>query len=388
MPVRVTRMAAGKKVGRDLRLDFFRGLGLLFIFVDHIPENAFSYLTLANFVFCDAAEIFVFLSGYAAALVFGREAMREGNAYAMAQVLKRCWTLYVAHIFLFVIYTAQVSWTAQRFENSLFIEEMQVASFLDEPHVAILQALLLAHQPLFMNILPLYIVLLTGFAIALPLMRHAGWGFVAASAVVYAIVPFVEVNLRAYPDGVWFFNPFAWQFLFIIGMACGWRAGVLDAPVRVQRPVYLAAAAFLIVIVPIRAWISIGYFFDGVPPSFAELTYQFANKTDLGPLRLASFLALAIVIVGTVPRTAAWLEGRIAGAVVLCGQHSLQVFCLGIFLSVTAHSLLLEFGYSIGVQAIVTFGGCLLLLGAARVLSWSKERKAVRVGVPRDGGGG
>ena len=148
-------MAARQGSVRDLRLDFFRGLGLLFIFVDHIPNNAFSYLTLANFVFCDAAEIFVFLSGYAAALVFGREAGREGNAYAMAQVLKRCWTLYVAHIFLFVLYTAQVAWTAQRFQNAMFTEEMQVAAFLDEPHVAIVEALLLRHQPLFMNILPL-----------------------------------------------------------------------------------------------------------------------------------------------------------------------------------------------------------------------------------------
>jgi hypothetical protein len=381
-------MDAGKKPGRDLRLDFFRGLGLIFIFIDHIPENAFSYLTLANFVFCDAAEIFVFLSGYAAALVFGREAQREGNAYAMAQVLKRCWTLYVAHIFLFVIYTAQVSWTAQRFENSLFIEEMQVASFLDEPHVAIIQALLLAHQPLFMNILPLYIVLLTGFAVALPVLRHAGWGFVAVSAAIYAAVPFFGLNPRAYPDGVWFFNPAAWQFLFVIGVVCGWRAGVVGLPVRVPRPVFLAAAVFLVAVVPVRAWISIGYFFDGVPPSFAEFTYHFASKTDLGPLRLASFLALAIVVVGTVPRTAAWLEGRAAGAVVLCGQHSLQVFCLGIFLSVTAHSLLLEFGYGVGMQALVNFGGCLLLFGAARVLSWSKERKSVRAGMPRDGGKG
>jgi len=114
--------AALRPAGRDLRLDFFRGLGLLFIFIDHVPDNAFSYLTLANFVFCDAAEIFVFLSGYAAVLVFGRQIAPEGTLYASVQVLKRCWTLYVAHIFLFVVYTAQVSWTAQRFENPLFVE--------------------------------------------------------------------------------------------------------------------------------------------------------------------------------------------------------------------------------------------------------------------------
>ena len=380
-------MSAPVKAGRDLRLDFFRGLGLLFIFVDHIPNNAFSYLTLANFVFCDAAEIFVFLSGYSAALVFGREAQREGNAWATAQVLKRCWTLYVAHIFLFVIYTAQVSWTAQRFENALFIEEMQVAAFLDEPHVAIMKALELVHQPLFMNILPLYVVLLTGFALALPLLKRLLWPIVAVSAVLYALVPFVAMNLRAYPDGVWFFNPFAWQFLFVLGIACGWKAGVDGAPVRVPQWAARAALAALAILVPVRFWISLGYFYDGVPPGFAEIAYQFANKTDLGPLRLASFVSLAVAVVGAVPRESGWLASRAARAVVLCGQNSLQIFCLGIFLSVSAHSLLLEFGYDVENQAAVTLGGCLLLVGAARVLSWSKSRKTRRAGDPGDGGG-
>lgn len=365
---------------RDFRLDFFRGLGLLFIFVDHVPNNAFSYLTLANFVFCDAAEVFVFLSGYAAALVFGRQIAAEGRVYASVQVLKRCWTLYVAHIFLFVVYTAQVSWTAQRFENPLFVEEMQVAAFLDEPHVAILQAMMLAHQPLLMNILPLYIVLLVGLALTLPLFRELGGFFVLVSALVYAAVPALQFNLPSYPEGAWFFNPFAWQFLFVLGAACGWRSGVAEQPIAVPRWVFVAAALFLCAVVPVRIWISAGYFFDGVPPAFAEITYLFANKTDLGPLRLLSFLALALVVVWIVPRDPAWMRARPARAVILCGQNSLPIFCIGIFLSVAGHSLLLEFGRDVGAQAAVTFGGCLLLIGAAQILAWSKTRKRTRAG--------
>jgi hypothetical protein len=379
--------SAPPAAGRDLRLDFFRGLGLLFIFVDHIPNNAFSYVTLANFSFCDAAEIFVFLSGYSAALVFGREAGREGAPFAMAQVLKRCWALYVAHIFLFVIYTAQVSWTAERFENALFIEEMEVAAFLTEPHVAIIKALELVHQPLFMNILPLYIVLLTGFAAVLPLLRRFLWVLVGLSAAVYALVPFFGFNLSAYPDGVWFFNPFAWQFIFVLGIACGWKAGVEGNPVRVPPWALRLSFAVLAVVVPVRVWVSVGYFVDGVPPDFADLVYLFASKTDLGPLRLASFLALAVAVVRLVPRHAAWLGGTAARAIVLCGQNSLPVFCLGIFLSVSAHSLLLEFGHEIAHQAVATFGGCLLLVGAARVLSWSKSRKSRRAGGTSGDGG-
>ena len=103
-------------------------------------------------------------------------------------------------------------------------------------------------------------------------------------------------------------------------------------------------------------------------------------------MRLASFLALAVVIVRIVPRAAGWLESRAARAVVLCGQNSLPIFCIGIFLSVTAHSLLLEFGYDYDMQAAVTFGGCLLLMLGARVLSWSKERKDARPGASSGGG--
>lgn len=369
-----------RKPGRDVRLDFFRGLGLLFIFVNHIPDNAFSFLTLSNFLFCDAAEIFVFLSGYAAALVFGQRAGREGNAYAMAGVLARVWTLYVAHIFLFVIYTAQVAWTAQSFDNPLFIEEMQIAAFLDRPHVAILQALTLAHQPLFMNILPLYIALLVCFALALPAIPRLGPAMLVVSALLYASVPLFGWNLPAFPEGAWFFNPFAWQFLFAIGIACGWRAGVEGRPVATPDWLFYAAAAFLAATVPIRTWVSLGYYFDVVPPAFAQLAFQFADKTNQGPLRLLSLLALAIVVVRVVPRDATWLGARWARAIERCGINSLPIFCIGIFLSVAGHALLVEYGSTLANQAVVTAAGALSLLVLAKLLSWYKNQGRARKG--------
>src|SRR6185312_10125347 len=51
-------------VERDVRLDFFRGIGLWMIFLDHIPHDVVSWLTLRNYGFSDAAEFFVFISGY------------------------------------------------------------------------------------------------------------------------------------------------------------------------------------------------------------------------------------------------------------------------------------------------------------------------------------
>src|SRR6266481_3490053 len=193
---------------RDLRLDFFRGLALFFIFIDHIPENTLSYFTLQAIGFSDAAEVFIFISGYTAALVYGRTLLQQGRLFATAQVYRRVWQLYVAHIFLFVIFTAEVSYTVLTFNNPMYNEEMGVGDFLQEPHVAIIKALLLQFQPTFLDILPPYVVLLASFPLVLLLLtRHALAALLPALAL-YATVPIFGLALHGFPpDHLWFFNP-------------------------------------------------------------------------------------------------------------------------------------------------------------------------------------
>src|SRR6185437_5579486 len=95
---------------RDLRLDFFRGLALWFIFLDHIPQNALGWLAVRNYGFCDATEVFVFISGYTAVIAYRRMMMREGWLRAASRIYRRVWQLYVAHILLFVFFTAQIAY--------------------------------------------------------------------------------------------------------------------------------------------------------------------------------------------------------------------------------------------------------------------------------------
>lgn len=361
---------------RDLRLDFFRGLGLLFIYVDHIPENWVSYLTLANIVFCDAAEIFVFISGMSAALVFGRLMAREGYLFAAVQVLRRTWTLYVAHVFLFVIFTAQVSYTATRWRNPMFMEEMNVAGFLDEPGVAIIKALSLQFQPMFMGILPLYIVLLAGFALLLPVIRSFADLCLAAGLAVWGLVQFTDLNLASYPQGTWFHNPFAWQLLFLIGAALGFSRHVHGRPARLLRaPPVAVSAAFLACAVMAKLLFTFGNAFATVPQVIADSVWRLGDKSDLGPLRLMSFLALAHVASVVVRPDSAWLGRAWATPIVRCGQHSLGVFCFGIFLSVAGHALLVEYGRGNLAEAVVSFAGAGILLGGAWFLAWSKRRE-------------
>ena len=94
---------------RELRLDLFRGMALWLIFIDHLPPNIVTWLTIRNYGFSDATEIFIFISGYTAAFVYGR-AMRElGFVVATARILRRVWQIYVAHVFLFTIFLAEIS---------------------------------------------------------------------------------------------------------------------------------------------------------------------------------------------------------------------------------------------------------------------------------------
>ena len=148
---------------RDLRLDLFRGIALWLIFLDHIPSNIVNWITIRNYGFSDATEIFVFISGYTAAFVYGRAMRENGVIVASARILKRAWQVYVAHVFLFAIYMAEISYVSTSFENPLYGEEMGIFDFLRQPDVTLVQALMLKFKPANMDVLPLYIVLLAGF---------------------------------------------------------------------------------------------------------------------------------------------------------------------------------------------------------------------------------
>src|ERR1700688_2935871 len=143
LPTAAPLPAAPAATERDLRLDLFRGIALWLIFLDHIPENVVNWLTIRNYGFSDATEIFIFISGYTAAFVYGRAMRDSGFVVAAARILRRGWQIYVAHVFLFTIFLAEISYVATSFENPLYSEEMGIMDFLKQPDVTIVEALLL-----------------------------------------------------------------------------------------------------------------------------------------------------------------------------------------------------------------------------------------------------
>ena len=181
---------------RELRLDLFRGLALWLIFIDHLPQNLLTWLTIRNYGFSDATEIFIFISGYTASFVYGRAMREAGFVVATARILRRVWQIYVAHVFLFTIFLAEISYVATRFENPLYTEEMGIMDFLKEPDVTIVQALLLRFRPVNMDVLPLYIVLMLFLPLILWLMRRSADLTLGLSVLLYAATWQFDLYLR------------------------------------------------------------------------------------------------------------------------------------------------------------------------------------------------
>ncbi|MDU0959387.1 MAG: OpgC domain-containing protein, partial [Bradyrhizobium sp.] len=213
----IARAASNTPRGRDLRLDLFRGLANWAIFLDHIPNNAVAWLTTRNYGFSDAADIFVFISGYTAAFVYGRRMTRQGFVAGTALLFRRVWQLYVAHVLLFVFYAASIGYVAQRYGHSHLLDEFNVSGLIEKPVATLSQGLTLAFKPLNLDVLPLYIVLMAAFPPMLWSMMRFPMSALAASLGMYLLARHNGWNLPAYPSGGWYFNPFAWQFLFAIG---------------------------------------------------------------------------------------------------------------------------------------------------------------------------
>ena len=349
---------------RDYRIDFFRGLALIVIFVDHIPFNIYSLLTPRNFGLSDAAEIFVLVSGMSAAYAyFGRFASGEA-VLASAQAIKRGFVLYVAHLFGTMAMLGMFSAAALWFERPNFVAENNIGEFFADPVKGLAGVVTLGHQLGFFNILPMYIVFLIALPATMFLAKRSLALMLLASFLIYVAAGTFRLNFPAFPNpGGWFFNPLSWQFLFLIGFATGitLRSG---GTVPYNRGVWCAALAYL---VASAAWVVVPLWgtLPDLPLPF--LVYG-SDKTFLTMGRLLHILALAYVV-GHSPITsflATYL--RFSNPVVLLGKHALVTFVLGTLVSMAGLILktVLEGGPLFDTVYICL--GLLVLVAVARSL--------------------
>ena len=373
--INTANTASGPLVAqRDLRLDFFRGLALFCIFIDHIPDNILAQFTLQSLIFSDAAEVFILISGFTAGLVFGRAMERQGFVIAAVRIYHRVWQLYVAHIFLFMLFMATVAYTVGALNSSLYAEEFRAANFLNEPGVAVVKALTLQFQPAFMDILPLYIVLLAILPFVLVGFRSRPGVVIFVSFVLWIAVQFDKrIAIPAYPgpDRVWYFNPYAWQALFVVGAWLGCRGARDNVSWLSHRWLFWLAAGFSLASFVIRFNWTLHDLYDPIPVLVnPDLLWPLLSKGDLGVLRFVNVIALALIVARLIHPQAPFLASRAARPFVICGRNSLHIFCLGILLSVLGQMVLNEFFGGIFMQLGISAAGIAIMIGIAALMEW------------------
>lgn len=362
---RTAHFAGGPKLGRDSRIDLLRGFALLTIFIDHVSENPLSAFTLRNFGFSDAAEMFVILAGVSAMIAYGRIFERDGARSGLRKVLLRCLKLYVFQIGMLLMTLALV----HEWREGFGLEPELMAPFYEQPLTTLAHMLTLHALPASLNILPLYIVVLGAFPLLYAGMRAAPLPTLAVSGGLWLIANLDHgFNITNWLDGKgWYFNPFAWQFLFALGMlgAAMLRANGGELPrfrlLRGAAWAYLAAA--LLLAAPWRAWgLSDVTLFDFAPP----------DKTALSPLRLLDILALMYLALSS-PVLRRLAEHRWVRPVVACGRHSLEVFSFATLAALLFRLMFYSYGqiWTLEVAVNVVGIGAMLALGV-----WLDEARA------------
>jgi len=358
---------------RDSRLLLFLGIANWFLFLDHIPNNSVNLVTLRNFGFSGAADVFIFISGYAAALAFAGIMLERGAIVGLTRVFRRAWQLYAAFIVLFAIYAVSIGDAAARLAAPDIIYEFNVAGLLEDPVRTVTHGLLLQSKALNLDVLQIYVVLMACFPAVLWMMLREPDMTMAGSFGLYLAARQFGWNLPSFPDGSWYFNPFCWQVLFILGAWCALGgARRIRASFRSPLAVGFGIAYLLFALVIAMA----GRFpaLEQILPAWLPDAFLPVDKTNLAPYRLLHFIVVALFATRLIGKDRAGLNRPILRPLIICGEQSIAVFCAGVLLSFAGHFVLLTGSGSLIEQILVSVAGIAIMTVVAAYIAWSKRQ--------------
>ncbi|MEX3857965.1 OpgC domain-containing protein [Paraburkholderia sp. BR10923] len=317
-----------KPSSRLIELDFFRGLVLLIIVVDHIGGSILSRVTLHAYALCDAAEVFVFLGGFATATAYATLAERRNETVARGRFVRRSFEIYRAFLV-----TAGLMLLVSAVLTAFSIDGPNLATtdlddLIDTPLAALRDIVLLRRQPYLASVLPMYAFFALLVPAILPLARSKPWLLVAGSVALWAGAPAINKYLPAAPDMHWDFNPFAWQLLFVLGVLA--RCQPVYQRTRAHRSGWLVSVLAFAVVVG-AAYYKLVLLHAPLPGSL---------KQNLSYLRAGNFLAIAWLVANLIEL--GWAK-KVAGRlpwVGLIGRQGLLCFIAGAVISLVIDSVL------------------------------------------------
>jgi hypothetical protein len=365
-------------------VDFWRGFALVTIFINHIPGVFYENLTHRNFSISDSADLFVFLAGWSLRHAVSRRQLSA--AHLVIRLGGRALTIYAAQILIIVIAIAMLAAAALSLQNPLLLEWHNAAAVFHDPVETHIGLALLTHQLGYFDILPLYVVLMM-MAPAIALIdRFARPLLLPLSLAVYLAALAFRITLPSWPvQGQWFFNPFAWQILFVLGFVLAPAAAPGGPPERglggwARRNIlWLRIAAVPIVVagalvIWFNAWPD--------PTKMPEPRLFFIqSKSYVTPMRLIQFLALIALGSAAYPyirRFLPWLAEFFS----LLGRNSLEVFCVSSLLSLAGQIVRFVYKGGIVVDTAAVAAGIAALALTAWLTEWLDRDKGKRQPAP------
>jgi hypothetical protein len=352
-------------------IDFWRGFALVAIFINHIPGIYFERFTHRNFGFSDSAELFVLLAGWSLRAMVDRSPDLQPFRLVL-RIGGRAMVLYVAQQVITVLAVAMIAATALYTGTTLVLQWNNAAAMFDEPVTANIGVVLLSHHLGYFDILPLYIVLMMMAPIMAILYRVSPLALLVVSGSLYFATLYTGFNLPTWPvEGRWFFNPFAWQFVFVIGYMLGGQGPAQDVVGKYRLPLRIVAILFLIysLFAAIYGWYP-DWLSAPEPAAFFVV-----DKTFQTPLRLLHVLALVAAFGGSFWFLFKYMQPIVRYCAML-GRNSLNVFCVGSLLSLGGQIVRFAFAESLWVDTVVLIVGLIVLSITAWVSEWRQRLRA------------
>jgi hypothetical protein len=358
-------------------VDFWRGFALITIFVDHIPGLFYSSYTIANFSISDAADLFVFLAGWSLRLMGEGRGEPRPIRDVMLRLFGRALELYAAQVLITMIAIALLAWSAIELDNPLLLQWHNADAVFNDPVPTHIGLALLTHQLGYFDILPLYVVLMLMAPFFALIDRVAKPFLVPISLALYLAVLAFRITLPTWPvAGTWFFNPLAWQFIFVLGFALA--DGKVGPGAFARRHIVALRVVALPIVIAGVLMARFAWWPDPTTVPNPKLFF-IADKTFNTPMRLVQFLSLVAVfsaawpyIVAASKRPFGWLIGQIVALFSMLGRNSLYVFCVGSLLSLTAQVVRLYYQGSVGSDTLVVCVGILVMAFTA----WLAESRS------------
>jgi hypothetical protein len=347
-------------------VDFWRGFALVTIFVNHIPGIYYSRFTPVNFSVSDSADLFVFLAGWALRYVVGGATRQTPTRDLVMRLTGRAVTLYAAQTLITMLAIAMLAATALLLDNALILDWHNAATVFQDPVPAHIGLALISHHLGYFDILPLYVVLMLVAPVIAVIDRYAPNLLLPISLAIYLVALAVPIAIPTWPvEGQWFFNPLAWQLVFVLGFVLAKDDGVGGFARRHIVPIRVVAAV-IVAVLAVVMWKN--WWPD--PTRVPQPTLLFIpNKSYVTPIRLIQFLAVVAVFSLFYPYIQR-ASKRLAAFLSMLGRNSLEVFCVASLLSLAAQIARFAYRGHIGVDTAVVIIGVSIMALTAWLAEW------------------